>query len=554
MQSAALIVPDSAPLIEDIVRTLNDLIELKDRVTLGEFINDLLRNFSGLYQRALAEESGQDLLLLNTFLQITMDYEAITRDGTLAGFIRYLDLLSGISVEVGEREEKDAVRVLTVHKSKGREYPVVFVVDLVKDKFPLRYQAKPFFVPNDLAKGLKTGDDERALFLQEERRLLYVAMTRAQEKLYLALAKRYGERKTDASPSQFLFEIGYAHNPLIERETVSISAEETPDQPDNPVDLLKQRVRDQAIRAIEQMHLTTAVQRIVELEKIRLLEEGKTPDAFDPKTFFSVPASDAALVAAFEQKPVPLVGPDHHFSASAIKKYEDCPLCYKFQYVLQVPSVQKTFFSMGTAVHSVIELLSKDQLEGVLPTKARAVGLLDSCWSSQAYTSRTHELEDRAKAEAMLDTWLAWQEANRNTIVATEKKFQFSLNGRTVKGFIDRIEQTPEGEYVVVDFKTGSKPSSLTKNSVPSDTQLNLYCLAVREMFGKLPKRASFYYIKDNKMVDYVPTEETVGTFAESVKEIISSVCAERFEAKPSYQACRFCDYVDLCGKKEAGD
>jgi hypothetical protein len=86
--------------------------------------------------------------------------------------------------------------------------------------------------------------------------------------------------------------------------------------------------------------------------------------------------------------------------------------------------------------------------------------------------------------------------ANRNTIVAAEKKFQFLLNGRKIKGSIDRIEQTPEGDYVVTDFKTGSKPSSLTKNSVGSNIQLNLYSLAIKEMFGKLPKRASFFYIR----------------------------------------------------------
>jgi CRISPR/Cas system-associated exonuclease Cas4 (RecB family) len=72
-------------------------------------------------------------------------------------------------------------------------------------------------------------------------------------------------------------------------------------------------------------------------------------------------------------------------------------------------------------------------------------------------------------------------------------------------------------------------------------------------MFGKLPKRASFYYIKDDKMVDYVPTEETVGAFAETAKSIINAVCTERFSPTPSYQACRFCDYADLCERKEAG-
>jgi ATP-dependent DNA helicase UvrD/PcrA len=554
MQTAGAVVPDHAHQVEGIVDTLEHLIVEKDRGTLGEFIYDLLRNATDLYQRALTEESGQDLLLLNTFVKITQDYEAITRQGTLEDFLSYLDLLAGVSVEVGEREDKDAVRILTVHKSKGKEYPVVFVVDMVKDKFPLRYQTKPFYVPGDLAKGLKIGDDEKALFLQEERRLCYVAMTRAQEKLTFTLARRYGERKTDAKPSQFLFELGYPENPLIVVSSVIMEQQKGVEVPDNPVDTLKRTIRDQVHRAVEQMHLKTAIQRIVELEKIRLLEEGKTPEAFDPAAFFSVPADDPALLAAFEHTPILLVGDDHHFSASALKKYEDCPLCYKFQYVLLVPSLPKTYFSMGTAVHTVIELLSKQQLEGTPPTRERALDLLNSCWSSEAYASRTHELEDRIKAEAMLDTYLAWQAANRNTIIAAEKKFQFTLNGRKVKGFIDRIEQTPDGEYVVVDFKTGSKPSSLTKNAVLSDIQLNLYSLAIKEMFGKLPQRASFYYIKDDKMIDYSPTEETVGVFTEIATSIISAVCAERFDPTPSYQTCRFCDYADLCERKEVGE
>jgi hypothetical protein len=55
-------------------------------------------------------------------------------------------------------------------------------------------------------------------------------------------------------------------------------------------------------------------------------------------------------------------------------------------------------------------------------------------------------------------------------------------------------------------------------------------------------------------MVDYFPTEETIRAFTESVQEIISAVCNEQFEATPSFQSCMNCDYVDLCGKKEAGE
>jgi DNA helicase-2/ATP-dependent DNA helicase PcrA len=204
----------------------------------------------------------------------------------------------------------------------------------------------------------------------------------------LTLARRYGERKTDAKPSQFLFELGYPGNPLMDITAIIMEEQKDTEVPDNPVDILKRKIRDQAHRAVEQMHLKTAIQRIVELEKVRLLEDGSTLASFDLATFLSVPTDDPTLVAAFEHKPVLLVGDDHHFSASALKKYEDCPLCYKFVYVLQVPTLPKTYFSKGAAVHTVIELLSKHQLEGGIPTKERAIELLSSCWSSDAYASR----------------------------------------------------------------------------------------------------------------------------------------------------------------------
>jgi hypothetical protein len=73
-------------------------------------------------------------------------------------------------------------------------------------------------------------------------------------------------------------------------------------------------------------------------------------------------------------------------------------------------------------------------------------------------------------------------------------------------------------------------------------------------MFGRLPQRASFSSIWDNKMIDHSPTEETIGLFAETAKSIFAAVCAGRFDPTPSYQTCRFCDYADLFGMKETGE
>jgi len=55
-------------------------------------------------------------------------------------------------------------------------------------------------------------------------------------------------------------------------------------------------------------------------------------------------------------------------------------------------------------------------------------------------------------------------------------------------------------------------------------------------------------------MVDYFPTGETVGVFTETAKTIITAVCAEQFPPAPSFQNCRYCDYMDLCEGKEAGE
>ena len=128
-----------------------------------------------------------------------------------------------------------------------------------------------------------------------------------------------------------------------------------------------------------------------------------------------------------------------------------------------------------------------------------------------------------------------------------EQRFRFRLGDRTVTGYIDRIERQPDGEYVVIDFKTGGKPSTITKAGIREDIQMNVYCMAVQEMFGKLPARASLYYLKDDKAVDYVPDEESIAVFRERALSIISGVCREEFPARASFIACRNCDYVELC-------
>ena len=93
-----------------------------------------------------------------------LEFESQNKNGTLGDFIDYLRLLGEFDIELEENAEiEDAVQVSTIHQSKGKEFPIVFIVDVAQGKLPLRYQAKKFYVPNDLAKGLQREDDEKAL-------------------------------------------------------------------------------------------------------------------------------------------------------------------------------------------------------------------------------------------------------------------------------------------------------------------------------------------------------------------------------------------------------
>jgi hypothetical protein len=77
----------------------------------------------------------------------------------------------------------------------------------------------------------------------------------------------------------------------------------------------------------------------------------------------------------------------------------------------------------------------------------------------------------------------------------------------------------PDGGLIVIDFKIGSKQSNITKAGICEDIQMNIYCMAVQVMYGKVPVRASLYYLKDDKTIDYIPDNESIAAFKERVND-----------------------------------
>lgn len=194
-----------------------------------------------------------------------------------------------------------------------------------------------------------------------------------------------------------------------------------------------------------------------------------------------------------------------------------------------------------------------ENLGTTLPPQEQVATLLENYRTPYQFESATQSEQDKTSAVDLLETYRAWQAANKNSIAGTEKEFSFPLAGREMHGFIDRIEQTPGGGYVVIDFKSGSsKSSGITKKTIPENIQLNLYALAIRELYGKLPERATLFYLKDNKLIDYLPTKESIRAFSQNIEQMIGKILAGEFPAQPDYPRCGRCPYGDLCERREA--
>ncbi|MCQ1538265.1 ATP-dependent helicase [Methanocalculus taiwanensis] len=550
MLDAQAVVPEHAQKIREIIGMLSHFIEEKERQALPALIHFVMMQASGLYRSALYDEAAMTRQYLARFLEITQEYDQITRDATIGGFLEYLQYFSDFSVEIEEREEADSVRILTIHKSKGKEFPVVFVVDLAQRKFPLNYREKQFVVPSDLAKGLRAGEDEKALFTQEERRLLFVAMTRAEERLYLTYAKWYGKNKLETKPSPFLEELSFRENPLITLVEPPARNIDLPLPEETPAGEARTRLQEQAIRAIAEMRLGTALQDLVTLERIRSYsEEGR--EEFDRYAFIQAASTEMPITEIIGRPPEQAVVPETMaFSYSKLQQYKDCPLQFRFRHILKIaePPGPAPAAAKGIGIHAVIENLDPEQ-----PAEEQVELLLEKHWTPDQFESKTQAEQNKASALDLLMTYLEWQKRNKNTIIAPEKWFAFSFAGREIHGYIDRIEQTPDGGYVVIDFKSGKSPSGMTKKSVPENIQLNIYAMAIRELFGELPKRASLFYLADNRIIDYHPTEESIRAFSESLEEMLNLIQAGDFPAQPDYQRCQWCAYGALCDMKGEG-
>ncbi|KPJ60735.1 MAG: hypothetical protein AMJ46_05500 [Latescibacteria bacterium DG_63] len=201
------ITEDTLQKVQKLMSEIEEYVRLSRGKSAGEVLYRFIKE-TGYLERLSREGSpiaDEKIRNIAKFFDMLRAFSSVAIHDSVQNFVEHLDMLTeaGDNPAVSEAElDVDAVNVLTIHKAKGLEFRVVFMVSLVSQRFPVPHRREPIELPEPLVKDILPSGD---FHMQEERRLFYVGMTRAKEELFLCSARDYGGTRPK-KVSQFVME------------------------------------------------------------------------------------------------------------------------------------------------------------------------------------------------------------------------------------------------------------------------------------------------------------------------------------------------------------
>jgi DNA helicase II / ATP-dependent DNA helicase PcrA len=526
---------------------------------LGDLVAEVVERSGAMRELEAAgtpAAAGARRNLLNLIDHVAA-FAPVEGEATLSTLVAYLDAAEETEddLEPAQPSEANTVKLLTVHKAKGLEWPVVFVPGLATGPrsgiFPdLKRQAVPVTRPDVLPFELRGDADvlpayegnikafrdalgERAL--EDERRLCYVALTRARDVLVASSAAWYEGPADPFGPSVFLHEIRGEpacesllddevpeENPLVELRRRRAGTWPPPARAPDADDLFPQGWHAAAVDAASGSGASEPARAS------RSLAASLGPEvaaAFDARL-----AADAERIALIRERtrvdlPVPAPA---SLSVTGLIDYEACPQRYYWSEIRPLPRRPNQAARLGSEVHAWIERTSRgqatldlDDLPDLAPEERFA---------------------DPAKEAALKDAFRASRFAGQVPLYA-ERPFALWLGGVVVRGKIDAIFGRPDGPWEVVDYKTGRAPSG---DDPTLGLQLDVYALACQEIWRKRPQdlRLTYFYLATSEEIS-VPAGDPDDT-RRRVTRAAAAIAAGRFDPAPAPH-CRWCDFQAFC-------
>ena len=431
---------------------------------------------------------------VNAFLNFAQKWEEfpLTESGSPNEFLEYLEYFREArgTVPLAMTEEENSVKLMTVHGAKGLEYEHVFVLRAIKPSFPAGYRESLIDFPRELRNSTSFSNfDDKTLCEHEERRLFYVAMTRARDTL--TIYAPFGRGEKDKTPPGYLREL------LKARE-------------------LKPVLRERNCREFQ-----TA---------IFAEEEVLTPASRLSEWVGMPPASDLAST----------------LSASAIDNYKLCPLRFKLDRDWRIPGDVSAALQYGASMHRVLRTYYDSIKLGRAKTEPEIIQLFRDDLRSEAIADPyQHDLYEQ-QGIVQLKEFLAANES-QTEVLHTEEYFNIKIGATTLVGRIDRMDRAGDGCVVIVDYKTG-KPKS--QEDADESLQLSLYALAASEKWGYVPERLAFHNLDGNTLISTVRSAVQLEEARIEVEKIAGKIAEGKFEPKIGYH-CNSCAYRGICPKTE---
>lgn len=242
-------------------------------------------------------------------------------------------------------------------------------------------------------------------------------------------------------------------------------------------------------------------------------------------------------------------------SPSKITSFTNCPLAFRFSVVERLPEPPSPAAVKGTLVHRALELLYGEYERGTRDRDA-ARSALDRAWSEMTPTEEIEDLDLDAAARAgfvadagvLLDRYFEIEDPNAVRDVGRELSLSTEIDGVTVRGIIDRLDELEDGTLAVVDYKTGRAPRFEQQRSRLSPVQL--YALLCEAVLGRRPSVVRLMYLRDRVVVSASPTDQTIRASrqrATGVWSAIERACRDRdFRPNPS-GLCKYCSFQQFC-------